>query len=234
MDVAVLLGDSAQFNVAANGSEPLFYQWRHAGTNLPGATSPILYIPSVQEINAGDYKVIVSNVAGTNVSATVQLTIATPPAITLQPKSQSVRTNANVTLSVLATGNPLPTYRWMRNGTNVPGGTASTLNLINVQTNSGGVFKVMVGSAAGNTFSSNATLYVGWPLTLTNLLFQQNGAFRTDLIGLPQTNYIFQGSGNLSNWVSLATNSSPQGVVPFTDDPNGPTGQRRFYRAKVQ
>ncbi len=56
------LGSNAAFTVTATGLEPLSYQWQHDGTNLPGATTSMLAIGSVQTNNVGAYTVIVSNV----------------------------------------------------------------------------------------------------------------------------------------------------------------------------
>jgi hypothetical protein len=42
----------------------LAYQWRHAGTNLPGATTSSLTLPLVTFADAGDYSVVVTNFVG--------------------------------------------------------------------------------------------------------------------------------------------------------------------------
>jgi hypothetical protein len=230
MDISVILGSSAQFNVAAIGTDPLYYQWRHEGTNLPGAVDAILFIPSAQLQHEGLYSVVVSNAAGKATSSNARLTVVVPAKITGHPQSVSVATGANVMFSVVAEGNPLPAYRWMRNGTNVPGGTAATLTLPSVQSASQGIFNVRVSNAGATLFSSNATLYIGWPLTLTNFIRETSGTVRVDLIGPPNTSYALERSANLSNWVSIATNPAPRGILQFTD-PGSESA--RFYRAKI-
>src|SRR5205807_4139122 len=57
-------GGAASFNVAATGTTPFTYQWKHAGTNLPGATGTSLSITGVDVTKTGNYLVTVSNVAG--------------------------------------------------------------------------------------------------------------------------------------------------------------------------
>src|SRR5262245_10891473 len=71
------------FTVTATGTAPLSYQWKHAGTNLPGATSPMLTVGAVAG-SAGDYTVEVTNAYGpTNIGvATLTIVDTTPPAIT--------------------------------------------------------------------------------------------------------------------------------------------------------
>lgn len=225
-----IAGQSAQFNVGAIGTDPLYYQWRHGATNVPGANQPILFIQPVQERHAGMYSVVVSNAAGTVTSSGANLTVVVPITITSQPQSLSEKTNARVTFSVGVTGSS-PIYRWMRNGTNVPGGINSTLVLNNVRPESAGLFNVRVSNFAGSQLSSNAILYVGLPLTVTNFTRTPAGVVRADVIGEQGSNYIFQSSVNLSNWVSVATNSAPYGILTFFHT-NSPATTRRFYRAK--
>jgi hypothetical protein len=57
----IALGQSAQFCVTATSSDPLTYQWRLNGVNIPNATNACVDIPSVQATNAGSYDVLVAN-----------------------------------------------------------------------------------------------------------------------------------------------------------------------------
>jgi hypothetical protein len=69
VDEVVELGDVALFNVLAVGAQPLSYQWRHAGTNLPGATNLFYLIADTKRSHAGEYVVTVGNVTGSVTSA---------------------------------------------------------------------------------------------------------------------------------------------------------------------
>ncbi|MBI3874661.1 MAG: hypothetical protein HY300_01565, partial [Verrucomicrobia bacterium] len=62
-DLTVLTGSPASFTVIASNAIPLTltYQWRHAGTNIPGATSSNLVIAVAHLSDAGNYDAIVSN-----------------------------------------------------------------------------------------------------------------------------------------------------------------------------
>ena len=71
-------GGSASFSVTASGTAPFYYQWEHAGTNLPGATNATLLVSGVTALQAGNYSVVVSNVAGTIPSSAATLTLLTP------------------------------------------------------------------------------------------------------------------------------------------------------------
>lgn len=71
----VFVGENPSFVVGATGSLPLAYQWRLAGTNLPGATQSALTVNGAQPKDAGAYSVVVSNVAGIASSSTATLTV---------------------------------------------------------------------------------------------------------------------------------------------------------------
>ena len=73
VDQVVELGDVALFNVLAVGAQPLAYQWRHAGTNLPGATNLFYLISDVKRAHVGEYVVTVGNVTGSVTSAPAKL-----------------------------------------------------------------------------------------------------------------------------------------------------------------
>jgi hypothetical protein len=75
----VYAGKSAAFNVGALGALPLAFQWQHAGTNLPGATSATLMIPSAYYTDAGNYSALITNSMGSSNSVTATLTVLAPP-----------------------------------------------------------------------------------------------------------------------------------------------------------
>ena len=71
----VIAGSAAEFSVMVTGSEPLSFQWLRGGAAIPGATNDILLISNVQPADAGNYSVVVTNIAGsaTSESATLSL-----------------------------------------------------------------------------------------------------------------------------------------------------------------
>ncbi len=75
----VIAGDSANFSVLATGTAPLSYQWRHEGTNLPGATASTLVLANAQLADAGAYSVEVTNSVGSATSSNAVLTVNPPP-----------------------------------------------------------------------------------------------------------------------------------------------------------
>jgi probable HAF family extracellular repeat protein len=153
-------GNTATFTVVAAGTPAPTYQWFLGGIPLSGATSSTLTISNVQPTNAGTYTVIVTNSVSSVTSKAATLTVDAAPSITAQPQSQTVAAGSSVTFSVVATGNPAPTYQWSLNGTPLSGATKANLTLNNVKAANDGTYTVAVTNALGSVTSAGATLVV--------------------------------------------------------------------------
>ncbi|HEY5748045.1 MAG TPA: PQQ-dependent sugar dehydrogenase [Chryseolinea sp.] len=78
----VAAGQPATFSVTATGTAPLSYQWQKNNVSISGATGASYTIASAQPADAGAYRVIVSNTAGSVTSTAATLTVSafnTPP-----------------------------------------------------------------------------------------------------------------------------------------------------------
>ena len=73
-------GAGATFAVVAAGTAPLAYQWTKDGQTVAGASGATLRLANLQSADAGTYRVVVSNTAGTVTSAGATLTVAAAPA----------------------------------------------------------------------------------------------------------------------------------------------------------
>ncbi|MFM1749856.1 MAG: hypothetical protein RLZZ188_3522, partial [Verrucomicrobiota bacterium] len=158
---AVKSGANATFAVAANGTEPLGYQWRRNGAILPGATAATLVLPTVQFLQTGFYDVVVTNVAGAASSAPAQLSLLDllPPQITRDPVAMAVNPGAPVELSVEALGTALR-YQWRKDTVEIPGATARTLALVAAGVNDAGQYSVAVFNELGRVVSAAARLSI--------------------------------------------------------------------------
>jgi hypothetical protein len=124
------------------------------------------------------------------------------PIIEVQPLSQSPIITKNAKLQVLASGTPQPTFQWQRDGTNLPGATASSLAFINVQPANAGTYRVIVTNQLGFVVSSNATLTpVGAsPIVVTTpqdatTICGDGASFRVAADGTPPFSYQWQFNG---------------------------------------
>ena len=74
-DVTAAAGSNVIFTVTATGTLPLSYQWRFNGANLAYATTSAYTCSNAQTKDAGNYSVVVSNVAGAATSSNAALTV---------------------------------------------------------------------------------------------------------------------------------------------------------------
>ncbi|MEP6664093.1 MAG: LamG-like jellyroll fold domain-containing protein, partial [Verrucomicrobiota bacterium] len=73
--ISRFVSENATFSVVADGTFPLFYQWKKDGANIPNATNSTLTITPLVLTNAGTYAVMVSNSVDFVVSSNAVLTV---------------------------------------------------------------------------------------------------------------------------------------------------------------
>lgn len=93
---------------------------------------------------------------------TVSVTsVPVAPTITTHPADRTVYEGQTATFTVVVTGTAPLSYQWQRNGTNLPGATASGHTTpATVLADSGATFRVVVTNAQGSATSNAATLTV--------------------------------------------------------------------------
>lgn len=155
-----IAGQAATLSVTAAGPGPLSYQWRFGNDRIASGTNSTLVLPAVTLASAGAYSVDVFNAFGSVSSAKAMLTILVPALISQQPQSLSVRPGSNIVFSVAASSRTPFTFQWRFNGAPVPGATAATLPLNNVQVEQDGFYDVMVTDGVGSVVSQPARLAV--------------------------------------------------------------------------
>ncbi len=105
--ISVSQGNAATFSVTATGAAPLSYQWRKNAVIITGATSSLYTIASVSTGSAGNYSVVISNIAGavTSNDATLTVTPANqkPTASIITPAAGAVY-RAGTTINFSGTG----------------------------------------------------------------------------------------------------------------------------------
>lgn len=207
----VVQGSNATFSVTASGTLPLSYQWQFNGNNIGGATSNVYTRTNVVLTNSGAYTVVVTNAGGSITSAPAWLTIIGAPSITNQPASQIVNLGANVTFTTGVAGTGPLTFQWRFNGTNIAGATTNTYSISNVQATNQGNYSLLVTNSAGSTVSSNASLTVNLPPSIStqpvNVITNQNCPATFAVIASGASPLSYQWRFNGGN-ISGATNSS--------------------------
>lgn len=180
---SILGGRNATFYAPATGAWPLHYQWRHAGTNLPGATGPSLLISDLQASDAGSYSVVVSNEVGSATSSECQLTIEPCHASLLESNVVTFPGGSAFLIGVLR-GNEADAYQWRFAGEDIPGANSISLSLTNVEFMQAGDYTLVVSNRYGVVETQPCRLNVvpvaAWgknsgnaldiPATLTNVV----------------------------------------------------------------
>ena len=206
--LAVPLGATADFQVAATGSPPLAYQWFFSGRNaIAGATNEVLSLANVQFTQAGDYSVTVTNLYGAVTSALAVLTVTgVPPVIVASPASLAVPVGATADFQVAATGSPPLDYQWIFNGTTaIAGATSSVLSLPNVQLTQAGTYSATVTDLYGAVTSAPALLQV-FPsgIVVTNCT---EAALRAAMAGGGKVTFACDGTIDLASTINIPNSS---------------------------
>ncbi|HWX21374.1 MAG TPA: immunoglobulin domain-containing protein [Candidatus Binatia bacterium] len=156
------VGSNLTLSVAATGTLPLAYQWRLNGANISGAAGSSFTRTNAQCAHAGNYDLVVGNVAGNITSSVAAVTLVAPPGISIPPVNQSVGQGQNATLNVLATnqcGGGL-TYQWRFGGGNISGATDGSYVRTNAQCVDAGNYDIVVTTLGGSITSSIAAVTV--------------------------------------------------------------------------
>lgn len=159
-----MVGDPVMLSASAQGPAPLFYQWRHDGAAVWGATNSTLVMPSALMSQAGAYDLVVFNASGAATSAPAVLKLRMPAQITAQPQSQIVQPGTNVSLSVSVISYEPPVwYQWYCNGSLIPGATNAVYSIGRVGLADQGSYYVAVRDGVTATNSASADLRVVIP-----------------------------------------------------------------------
>jgi hypothetical protein len=147
-DQRVVVGAAATFNVLANGTAPLAYQWQKGATSIAGANGSSYTTPATTLTDDGStFQVIVSNSTGNVTSSSAKLTVAAGTTLTRGVDVTTYKNDLN------------------RSGQNL---SESTLTLTNVASASFGLLRLLpvdgrvdaqplylsALSAAGGTFNT--------------------------------------------------------------------------------
>ncbi len=150
---------------------------------------------------------IILAVAALGLSTPRTVVAGSAPAITTQPRNQTNLSSANAIFKVVASGQTPLFYQWSFNGTNlvdsahIGGATTATLVVSNVTDGEAGNYLVHVSNSHGSAASSNATLTVVIPASITSppasqsVLVGSNATFTASATGTAPLSYLWHFNG---------------------------------------
>src|SRR6266850_631478 len=209
----VTAGQTATFSVTASGTAPLSYQWQENGADISGATSAsYTTAATTAQDNGAQFRVMVSNSAGSATSSAATLTVDSPPTIVTPPANQTVTAGQTATFSITASGTAPLSYQWQKNGADINGATlASYTTAATTAQDNGAQFRVMVSNPAGSATSGMATLTVDSPPTIVTppanqtVTAGQTATFSITASGTAPLSYQWQKNGADINGATLAS-----------------------------
>lgn len=168
---------------------------------LFGQTNNTLTVTNISSANAGNYYVIVSNTNTSLASSVATLTVAYPPAISINPTGFVASIHGTGTLSVAATGTPPLSYQWQLNSVNLTNATNSSYTIASLNTNNTGNYTVVVSSPYGAATSLPAVVAMSPDLTVPFTgaigLWGQNTVLSVGAIGSGTLSYQWYFNGGL-------------------------------------
>jgi hypothetical protein len=159
----------ALWKCSANGTEPLSYYWNFNGSTLTDSDGPFYSVTDVQHSDAGNYSCVAENSAGSTESDIGYLHVWTVPAIVKQPVSLfDINVQTSVEFSCNASGDPTPTYKWIKDGLVIdqllnPSANTSTLHVTDIERSSAGGYACFATNIAGTAVSNYAELDLSRP-----------------------------------------------------------------------
>ncbi len=157
---AGIIGHEFTFTVTVTGGlGGVHYQWVHDSVYV-GPDSPTFMISPLQETDTGTYWCIVSDARESLTSEQATLQVFPPFNFDVQPQGALKHSGESHTFTVaISGGSPPYTYRWRKNGANLPY-TDSVLTLENLQPSDTGVYTCFVSDQNAGASSAPAYLQV--------------------------------------------------------------------------
>ena len=226
----VIAGRAATFRVLANGTQPITYQWKKNGINIPGATQSSYTTPATTGLDDDAlFAVELKNASGTLLSHSAKLGVTVPPAVLTQPTAQTVTEGQAASFSVTASGTPILRYQWKKNGADIADANSSSYTtLASTLADNGAIYLVQISNGAGSATSGTARLSVIPAVVAPSIDTQpssqtvnagQAATFQVTASGTAPLGYQWQKNGsnisgaNSSSYTTPVTSSADNGAV---------------------
>ncbi len=186
-------GKLVTLTAAASGEPAPRVQWQISTddgktfTNIPPGTSNSITFAALSWMNGAEFHAVFTNAVGTATTTNATLTVDYAPGQLSPIATITVPTDAQVTLTTTATGNPVPTVQWQasldgKHFSNLPGATSFSYVFVAPASATVLYFQAVFTNALGTSTSPVYTVDVDVPPTVTT-----NPASATVNAGSPVT-----------------------------------------------
>jgi outer membrane protein assembly factor BamB len=225
-------GSKAILQVEVKGHTPFTYQWFKNDRKIKARIFKFVIDPA-QQIDSGQYSVVVTNQYGSVTSETVEMKVIQPiaPTITSQPQSVAAKYDQSLELTVDAEGTEPFRYQWNKNGKAIKGALSSSLIIDPVKDSDAGEYSVLVLNDGGAAVSDTATVTVVSPISIASSSIDGNGNLIMEANGPINSSVMFQYSEDLIVWTDQFTLPLVNGKTTFKMPTKA--AQKLFYRLKL-
>jgi gliding motility-associated-like protein len=144
-----------EFKIEATG-ENLKYQWKKNGADMPGKTSPVLSLTSIQLDDEASYTCNVYNSCATVISNEMKLKVTPQLKILSDIADIEVCSGEEISFTADVNGNNV-TYQWKLDGVDLAGETSSVLNLGKTTSDDSGYYTCIVSDNCTDSRSTKPT-----------------------------------------------------------------------------
>lgn len=154
-------GDNYTFVAGVTGAAPLTNLWTRNGNPIAGATNSSFPLLNVTTADSGTYRFIARNQYGSVTSAPAILLVNyQPPGFGSQPAGGHRTVGDTFTLTASASGSPVLTYQWIKDGVPVAGATNASLVFTTLALADSGTYNLVANNTGNSVTSSPAILTV--------------------------------------------------------------------------
>ena len=140
------------------------YQWLFNGQSIMGANDNMLSIRPVSLSDEGEYRVqLISSLGVQTFDASLAVEVVEPTSdmsIVQQPNAISGKEGDQQTMTVYVSSSREISYQWRKNGVNLEGQTAASLNFANLSLDDAGHYDVLVNDGLATLISQAAEVKV--------------------------------------------------------------------------
>lgn len=155
----VIFGNPVTFNIQAQGTEPLSYQWKINGIDDLNETNSTYTIPNIK-VNVSDITCRVKNIGGSVISNSVNITLINPPSIVSQPLPIVIKKpNESLSLILKIEGDKPFNFRWYKNDIDT-GITDEIFTINSLEITDSGTYKCVVSNIAGSETTKDIVVVV--------------------------------------------------------------------------